>query len=107
MRAVLKAATAGPEGGRSRRSSGRSPRRRKALVAGWPRWLLTAAQLGLVTGHARGDDGGVGSGSSWLAARRRQQQAEQSEVARRRETGQRRKRSSLRLGHGIERIKAA
>jgi hypothetical protein len=74
MRAVLKAATAGPEGGR--RSSGRSPRRRKALVAGWPRWLLTAAQLGLVTGHARGDDGGVGSGSSSKRSRARSREGE-------------------------------
>jgi hypothetical protein len=48
----------------------RCPQQRKALVVGWPRWFLAAVLLGLVMGHARGDNGSAWSSSSWLAAQR-------------------------------------
>jgi hypothetical protein len=46
----------------------RCPRRRKALVVGWPRWFPVAVLLGLEMGYAQGDDGGARSGNLWLAA---------------------------------------
>jgi hypothetical protein len=57
--AVLEAVTAGPEGGWSQQSSGRSPQRGKVFAVGWLRWLLAVALLGSVTGHTQGDDGGT------------------------------------------------